>query len=146
MTIHSAGIPFFSYKELSCPCCGVVQLDQRFAAALSYLRSKWGKPLTLNSACRCQAHNARIAGHPNSLHLTRNDKWKTDGAMAADIAWRNWQPEDKLSFARLAHDLGLRVGLHDGFCHVDLGRVLDISPRPFLYESWSKPFSAEEVL
>ncbi len=146
MTVHSAGIPFFSYKELSCPCCGVVQVDQNFAAALSYLRSKAGRALKLNSVCRCTKHNTRIGGHPNSLHLIENPKWKTQGTMAADVAWRNWPTEEKLSFAKLAHGLGLRVGLHDGFCHVDLGRTLDISPRPFLYGEWSNAFKPEDVL
>lgn len=146
MTIHNAGIPFFAYRELACPCCGVVQLDQHFAAALSFLRSRWNKPLTINSVCRCTAHNTRIGGHPNSLHLVQNPKWTTLGSMAADVAWRNWQAEDKLSFAKMAHSLGFRVGLHDGFCHVDLGRTLGISPRPFVYGTWNNTFSPEEVL
>ena len=145
MTAHTAAIPFFSNKELSCPCCGVIKLDVHFAATLSYLRSKHDSGLVLNSVCRCPSHNAKIGGHPTSLHLTQNEKWQTAGTMAADVAWRNWPTEGKIKFARLAYSLGLRVGLHDGFCHVDLGRKLGISPKPFLYGTWGNAFSPEEI-
>lgn len=145
--IHMLPIPFFTSKELACPCCGMIQMDINFAAALSFLRSKWGKPLTVNSVCRCPAHNARVKGHPDSLHLTVNEKWKTAGTMAADIAWRGWTKEQKIKFARMAHDIGLRIGLHDGFCHVDLGRTVPgIKPHTFLYGEWSGEFSPDEIL
>jgi hypothetical protein len=146
MSVHVAAIPFFTNKELACPCCGVIKMDVHFAATLSYLRSKHGSSLTLNSACRCPAHNARIPGHKDSLHLIQNEKWKTAGSMAADVAWRDWPTQDKIKFARLAHSLGLRVGLHDGFCHVDLGRTLGLPAKPFLYGTWSNEFNPEDVL
>jgi hypothetical protein len=144
--IHTTPIPFFASKELACSCCGVIKLDAHFAASLAYLRSQWNGPLKSNSVCRCPAHNKRVGGHPNSLHLTENEKWKTTGTMAADIDWRGWLKSEKIRFARLAHSIGLRVGLHDGFCHVDLGRTLGLSPRPFVYGTWSNEFSPDEVL
>lgn len=145
--IHTSPIPFFTAKELACPCCDVIQLDINFAAHLGYLRAKWGKPLTANSVCRCPTHNAKVGGHQNSLHLTKNPKWKTAGTMAADIAWRGWSTEEKIKFARLAHEMGLRIGLHDGFCHVDLGRTIDgISARPFQYGTWSGEFTPDEII
>lgn len=147
MTVWLTPVPYFSAKELACHCCGVIQMDMRFAAMLPALRARWDKPLQLNSVCRCPAHNTREKGHPDSLHLIRNDKWKTYGTMAADVRWRSWETEEKLRFARLAHEMGFRVGLHDGFCHVDLGRTLGISPKPFLYgTAWSNPFNPEDVL
>lgn len=146
MSVHTTPIPFFSSKELACKCCGVIKMDAHFAATMSYLRSRWNGPLKANSVCRCPAHNARVGGHPTSLHLTENEKWKTAGTMAADIDWRGWLKSEKIRFARLAHSIGLRVGLHDGFCHVDLGRTLGLSPRPFVYGTWSNEFSPDEVL
>jgi len=146
MNVWLTNLPYFSARELSCQCCGIIKLDMDFAAMLPALRVKWGIPLTLNSCCRCKNHNSRIGGHPNSLHLIENPKWHTSGAMAADVAWRNWKTEAKLAFAHLAHEMGFRVGLHDGFCHIDWGRSIGISPRPFVYGAWSNEFSPEDVL
>jgi hypothetical protein len=146
MTVWLSPLPYFPASELACRCCGVIQLDLEFAAMLPMLRAVWGKSLTPNSVCRCPAHNKREGGHPNSLHMTVNEKWKTAGTMAADIRWRSWSTKDKLQFARLAHSMGFRVGLHDGFCHIDLGRKLGLSPRPFVYGTWAAPFSVDEVI
>jgi hypothetical protein len=147
MNVWLTNLPYFSAKELSCRCCGLIQLDMEFAAILPALRAKWGKPILLSSVCRCAKHNEREGGHPHSLHLITNPKWKTTGTMAADVAWRNWPSDEKLAFARMAHSMGLRVGLHNGFCHVDLGRRMGISPRPFLYGgSWDGAFEIDEVL
>jgi len=146
MSVHTTPIPFFTSKELACRCCGVIKMDNAFAARLSYFRALWGSPLKLNSVCRCPSHNTRVKGHPNSLHLTENAKWKTNGTMAADIDWRGWPKNEKIRLARLAHSIGLRVGLHDAFCHIDLGRSLGISPRPFLYGVWANEFSPDDVL
>jgi hypothetical protein len=146
MSTWAQALPYFSIKELGCNCCGLVKLDLRFAAMLPRLRQEWGKPLTPNSICRCPKHNAAQGGHPRSLHLTDNPNWPTTGTAAADIAWRHWETGEKIKFARLAHAQGFRVGLHNGFLHVDLGRVLGMSPKPFIYGDWSNIFSPEDVL
>jgi hypothetical protein len=146
MSAWTSALPFFPARELACRHCGVIKLDLDFAAMLPTLRLTWDKPLTPTSVCRCPAHNKSVGGHPNSLHMTENAKWKTSGTMAADIWWSKWHTEEKLRFARHAHKMGFRVGLHDTFCHIDLGRKLEISPRPFVYGSWSKPFTVEDVI
>jgi hypothetical protein len=146
MSTWSQAIPYFTDKELGCRCCGLVKLDLRFAAMLPALRQAWGKSLTPSSVCRCPKHNVSVGGHPRSLHLTDNTHWTTGGAAAADITWRNWDSTEKLKFARLAHEMGFRVGLHDGFIHVDIGRLLGTSAKPFLYGAWSGSFNPEDIL
>jgi hypothetical protein len=147
MRAWEQALPYFPAKELACKCCGVVKIDLRFAAMLPALRQAWGRPLTPTSVCRCPAHNAaQKDAHPTSLHLTENSRWQTGGAAAADIAWREWPAFVKLQFARMAHEHGFRVGLHDGFCHIDIGRELGITPRPFIYGTWSGQFTAEDIL
>ncbi len=146
MTTWTAALPYFSETELACKCCKVIKLDVRFAVALPALRQKWGKPFSTSSVCRCPTHNVKEGGHPRSLHLTDNPSWPTAGAAAADVKWRNWPTVEKIAFARLAHSMGLRVGLHDGFCHVDLGTAIPgVGAKPFVYGTWSSPFSPEDV-
>lgn len=142
----SGDLPFFTARELSCRCgCGQVRLDQRLAAALPALRLMWGGGLTINSCCRCGAHNTKIGGHPRSLHLTDNPVHPCDGAMAVDIAWRTWPTQDKLRFARLALAAGWAVGLHNGFCHVDRRLDMGQPQSVFLYGDWDGAFQVTDV-
>lgn len=145
-------IMYFVADELECkgsrkkdkdgkpiPGTGVIKLDPRFANALVELRKEWGRPLVLNSCCRTPQHNATMSpkGHPTSLHLTENPKWPTVGTAACDVRWRGWSEAIQKSFAQMALDKGWRVGLHDGFCHIDRGHDVGIKPRIFLYGTYT---------
>lgn len=145
MKIWTGAIPFFSESELKCKGSGELALDPRFAAALSFLRASWGKPLIPTSVCRSWAHNVEVGGHIRSLHLTDNPAHPTLGTCAADIAWRSWSRAERLAFARHAFKLGLSVGLHNGFCHVDYRTVIGLPQAVFLYGEWSGEFSLEDV-
>ena len=59
----------FSHSELACPTTDQVRLAAGFGEALEKLRIKFDAPIYLNSACRSPLHNAKIDGHPRSLHL-----------------------------------------------------------------------------
>ncbi len=146
MTTWTDAIPYFARAELACKGTGTILLDARFAAHLPALRAAWGKPLSPTSVCRTPAHNDSVGGHPRSLHLTENPEHPTRGTMAADIAWRDWPAQRKLDFARLAYRMGWSVGLHDGFCHVDLRRMIGLTKAVFVYGAWSAPFARDEVL
>ena len=146
MKSWSAELPYFSAAEISCRCCGTIKIDMRMAAMLPALRLSWGSALTLNSFCRCPKHNVRVSGHVTSLHLTQNPKWDTSGSAAVDVNWKEWPTDQKLLFARTAHVNGFRVGLHNSFCHIDIGRLLGLNPRPFVYGQWDNAFSQDEVL
>ena len=71
-----ASSPHFTDAELACPHCGVNGCQQRLVDALEAFRSRVGRPVIVNSAYRCPAHNARIGGAAKSQHM--------DG-LAADI-------------------------------------------------------------
>lgn len=148
MSHWDKALPFFPEHELACQHCDRILLDRRFAAALPALRLAAGRALYPTSVTRCPAHNRSVRGHPNSMHLTENPKWPTDGCMATDLAWRGWPLPEKLEFARLAFRLGWSVGLHDGFCHVDRRADLGLDDLPqgaFLYGDWSGGFDAGDV-
>jgi hypothetical protein len=141
----TTAIDFFPAHELRCKGTGIIRLDPRFADALPKLRKAWGKPLTANSVCRSPSHNAKIGGNPNSLHMTENKRWNC-ATMAADIAWRGWPESEQLAFAKLALKMGWRVGLHDGFCHID--RLYDLHgtghyPAVFLYGTYTGKLRAQ---
>lgn len=139
-------IPYFTESELACKGTGVIKLDDRFSEALPKLREAWesvctpkgwGPALILNSACRTPEHNKYVGGHPRSLHLTDNQHWPTDGTMACDVRWRSWSREKQLEFCRLALNMGWRVGLNNGFVHIDRGLEVGIATKIFLYGQYS---------
>lgn len=146
MTAWLKDLPYFGFDEIKCKGSGVIQIDMQFAAALPFLRLKWGESLSLNSLCRTPAHNTRVSGHPTSLHLTENPKHKTHGSAAADISWRGWPAAKQLKLARLAWSLGFSVGLHDGFCHVDWRVGFGMKQASFLYGTWTGKFTPAEVM
>jgi len=67
----------FSRKEFACRCgCGFDDISMDLVQRLQRLRDRIGKPLYVNSGCRCPAHNAAVRGAKKSYHLR---------GMAADV-------------------------------------------------------------
>lgn len=137
MTPVTTAIDYFAATELRCKGSGIIRLDPRFARALPELRVAVDHAMIPSSVCRSPAHNKAERGHRTSLHLTDNPKWNC-ATMAADIQWRSWSFAKKFNFAKTALKLGWRVGLHDGFCHID--RLKDITtgyPDVFVYGAYT---------
>jgi len=107
----------FSHSELACPTTNQVRLAAGFGEALEKLRIKFDAPIYLTSACRSPAHNAKINGHPQSLHLTINSLWGTGGCCAVDAAATDGQYRAKL--ISLALDQEWSVGVASNFIHLD---------------------------
>jgi len=103
----------FSRKELSCRCCGRLQIDSRLLDGLEKLRSLAGVPVRVHAGYRCPRHNRELGGVPHSEHLE---------GLAADVSLPG------LSLQRM-YELALEVpqfaeggiGVYDGnFLHVDV--------------------------
>jgi len=61
--------PGFKFKELGCPCCGLVVYHDEALAALAYFRHGVQQPVIVTSGSRCAAHNREVGGSPTSKHL-----------------------------------------------------------------------------
>ena len=107
----------FSHSELACPTTDQVRLVAGFGEALEKLRIKLDAPIYLTSACRSPLHNAKINGHPQSLHLVINSLWATGGTCAVDVAATDGQYRAKL--IALALDQKWSVGVASNFIHLD---------------------------
>ena len=107
----------FSHSELACPTTYQVRLASRFGEALERLRVELDELVYLNSACRSPLHNAKINGHPQSLHLIINSHWGTGGACAVDVAATDGQYRAQL--ISLALDQEWSVGVASNFIHLD---------------------------
>jgi uncharacterized protein YcbK (DUF882 family) len=104
----------FTRGEMQCPCCEVCKINPKLLRALEDLRVLAGnRPITVNSAYRCEKHNAEVGGAQNSQHLYGN---------AADIVIKGLPP---VEVAKLAREIGRfkggGIGLYRTFVHVDVG-------------------------
>lgn len=59
----------FNYNEVKCKHCGLAFMNRNLFVRMERLREITGKPVKVVSAYRCQAHNARVKGAPNSQHI-----------------------------------------------------------------------------
>lgn len=106
-------VNYFSVLELRCRCwsgCNAVPLQKDFLAALNRLRHDWARPLIVNSASRCKAHNEKVGGSPSSQHLL---------GLAVDL--RVASPNDGKALQALAEKHGFRgIGVAKNFIHLDM--------------------------
>ena len=119
----------FSRSELACPTTDQVRLSAGFGEALERLRVELDEPVYLTSACRSPLHNAKVRGHPRSLHLIVNDHWGTGGTCAVDVVATDDQYRAKLIALELAQEWSLGVAsnlihLDQRSCHCGLPQVV----------------------
>ena len=103
----------FSRREFKCNCgCVYDNISLALIEQLSILRERFAQRMTINSGCRCEAHNKAVGGKPTSAHLTGE---------AVDISIGN--SRDKyilMGCIYMPHTLFSRVGIGRDFVHVDI--------------------------
>lgn len=102
----------FSWSEFQCKCgCGYDDVDEDLVKLLQCLRNWFGRPVRINSACRCAYHNASVGGKPKSQHLL---------GTAADVTVDGVTPEEVYRWLnRILGDAG-GLGSYKTFTHVDV--------------------------
>lgn len=102
----------FKLYEFACPCCGRLNDDLKFrsfVARLQEARDIAMIPFRITSGYRCEAHNRKVGGVPDSAHLS---------GLAADIS-----AVDSSSRMKILSSLILvgfrRIGIGRNFIHVD---------------------------
>ena len=98
------------------PGSGHAGMDARFVTRLDELRERWGKPMTINSGLRTQAHNAIVGGKPNSAHLR---------GLGADIKTAGLAEAIRLAVFAAMHGF-VRIGIDQQgrFVHLDADAAL----------------------
>ena len=112
---------YFTDREVSCKCgCGLIAPTDSLYR-LYALRLLWGKPIIINSAIRCPAHNKKVGGANGSTHLPaskRNGISRSWGGCGFDI--RTHSPQEQRALESLAIQCGF-TGIGEGktFIHID---------------------------
>lgn len=103
----------FSRSEFACQCgCGFSVVDVELVGLLERVRHHFkGKPVTINSACRCLRHNLDIGGHRSSKHMQ---------GIAADIQVKG--VHSLMVYQFIDHIAPDRYGLgnYPTFTHIDV--------------------------
>ncbi len=103
---------YFKRSEFQCKCgCGYDTVDVSLLSVLSELRSFFGSPVHINSACRCKVHNDKIGGKLQSQHLY---------AKAADVTVKGHAPNEVANYLRWCYPDKYGIGEYDSFVHIDV--------------------------
>ena len=103
---------FFNRSEFECRCgCGFSTVDAELLSVLTDVREYFNAPVTINSSCRCDAHNKAIGGAEHSKHKL---------GIAADIVVKGVNPADVYDFLDRHEPMKYGVGKYDTFTHVDV--------------------------
>lgn len=99
----------FTLAEFACRCCGAAKIDPGLVQKLQQLRDRIGKPISITSGYRCQAHNRAVGGATQSQHMH---------GTAADIMVKGLAPA---TVAEHAEAIGFGgIGRYATFTHVDV--------------------------
>jgi len=102
----------FHREEFSCKCnCGFATVDVDLLELLELIRVRFNKPVTINSACRCEIHNTAIGGSYGSKHKQ---------GIAADIVVKDTDSYEVYKFVDSHATDKYGIGLYAGFTHVDV--------------------------
>lgn len=99
----------FYRSEFACKCgCGFDTVDVALLDTLERIRRYFGKPVTVNSGCRCEGYNKGIGESAKSQHIL---------GRAADISVKGVFPVDVADYAESIGVSG--VGRYSSFTHID---------------------------
>lgn len=131
MNVIPKRIKHFNREELSCKCCGELNINEKFLDKLETARMIAGITFKITSGCRCRMNNYRSGGGKNSKHLVTTDP---DGTEAVDIAAVNDSERGVIVRSLFLAGI-LQVGINKklNFIHCED----DFSPALWLYETVS---------
>lgn len=125
------GQVFFRHRELACPATGELRLHPGFATALGELRRLLDRPMIVTSCCRSAAHNAKVGGHPRSLHVWDKPNHGARGTLAIDV--RRGDAAFNSALAKNALREGWSLGVGRDFFHLDRRDLVDLPQQVFGY-------------
>ncbi len=106
---------YFGVSEYICKCgCGLDKLHPSALLRFNDVRFYYGKPLIVNSGCRCTEHALSLGISISSAHSPQKDGY----TYALDFKCDN--STDRLNLIKAGIKAGCtRIGVSSGFMHMD---------------------------
>lgn len=102
----------FKVKEFACQDgSDPIFIAPGLVTILQYIRSHFGKPVTINSAYRTPSHNKKVGGATYSQHSY---------GMAADIVVKGVSPKTVAKYVETLMPKKGGIGIYKTFVHVDI--------------------------
>jgi len=103
----------FDSSEMKCHCnkCDFDTIDNELINLLENIRLHFGKPVHINSACRCLEHNRSIGSKDTSQHVQ---------GTAADITIDGVSPDNIASYIDDLNPHNGGIGIYETFTHCDV--------------------------
>ena len=102
----------FKVREFACADgSNPIFISPELVLVLQNIRAHFGKPVTITSAYRTPAHNKKVGGVADSMHLY--------GA-AADIKIKDIPPRQVATYAEKLLTGKGGIGVYDSFVHIDV--------------------------
>ena len=112
----------FSLHEFACKDdCGFDNIDPKVVVMCQTIRDALAEPIKINSACRCEKHNAKVGGVKGSYHTL---------GKAADLSSKAWSRHlfdvvKQLFAAGELPDLAYcKRYINKNFVHIDCGKQM----------------------
>ena len=103
---------YFKRSEFACKCgCGFAAVDNELLDVLTDIRETYGLPVKINSACRCEEHNRKVGGKPDSMHIK---------GMAADIVVEGFSPAKVEQYLLSKYPGRYGIAAATTFTHIDV--------------------------
>lgn len=108
---------YFSKKELACKHCGLFNFSPRLLTIINLVREDYGKPIYVDSGCRCPTHNKNVGSKYDSAHITT----ETEQCEAIDIKCAHSYNRMSLLKLFIKHEVNrMGISFEDNFLHVDI--------------------------
>jgi len=102
----------FKVREFACADgSDPIFISPELVSVLQNIRTHFGKPVTITSAYRTPAHNKKVGGVSDSMHLY---------GLAADITVKNISPRNVGQYAEQLLTGKGGIGVYDSFVHIDV--------------------------
>ena len=103
----------FSSNEFKCKCgnCELVEPPKELIDILEDVREHFGKPLTIMSGYRCEAHNSNVGGAKKSKHKL---------GIASDIQVKDTSPNRVQLYLLNKYPNDYGIGRYPYFTHIDV--------------------------
>jgi uncharacterized protein YcbK (DUF882 family) len=85
-------------------------IDAEIYKVVVNVREFFGRPVTINSACRCEKHNAEVGGAEHSQHLK---------GRACDIVVQGIEPDKVAEYLEKRYPNQFGIGKYQSFTHID---------------------------
>ena len=114
----------FSRSEFACKCgCGFDDVDPNLILALQKLRDWWRLPVTINSGCRCHAHNEAVQKQADPDYVANSSKSQHLRGTAADIVVAGISPPEISRHLDITYPDNYGIGAYNTFTHFDVRRT-----------------------